>query len=82
MELPFQPSLGNTHDNFIIVYDDKGRELEMTVAQEGANKMYTQINELINIGETPKYIDIFVYENIPVEGEDYKPLSSFRVMLD
>lgn len=44
--------------------------------------MYTQINELINIGETPKYIDIFVYENIPVEGEDYKPLSSFRVMLD
>ena len=79
MELPFQPSLGNPHDNFIIVHDDKGRELEMSTGSDGKNKMYTQINELIDIGEIPPYIDILVCTNY---GEEEKnPLSSFRVNL-
>nr|WP_242824080.1 DUF4179 domain-containing protein [[Clostridium] dakarense] len=82
MELPFQPSLGNPHNNFIIVKDDKGRELEMSVGTDGENKIYTQINELINIGEIPKYIDVLVFENFPVEGENSKALSSFRVNLE
>ena len=78
MELPFQPSLGNPHDNFIIVYDDKGRALEMSTGSDGKNKMYTQINELIDIGEIPLYIDILVCTNY---GEEANPLSSFRVDL-
>lgn len=78
MELPFQPSLGNPHDNFIIVHDDKGRELEMSTGSDGKNKMYTQINELIDIGEIPLYIDILVCTNY---GEESNPLSSFRVDL-
>lgn len=78
MELPFQPSLGNPHDNFIIVHDEKGRELEMSMGIEGKNKMYTQINELIDIGEIPSYIDILVCTNY---GEEENPLSSFRVNL-
>ena len=78
MELPFQPSLGNPHDNFIIVHDDKGRELEMSTGSDGKNKMYTQINELIDIGEIPLYIDILVCTNY---GEEANPLSSFRVNL-
>ncbi len=78
MELPFQPSLGNPHDNFIIVHDDKGRELEMSTGSDGKNKMYTQINELIDIGEIPLYIDILVCANY---GEESNPLSSFRVDL-
>lgn len=78
MELPFQPSLGNPHDNFIIVYDDKGRALEMSTGSDGKNKMYTQINELIDIGEIPLYIDILVCTNY---GEEANPLSSFRVEL-
>lgn len=82
MELPFQPSLGNPHNNFIIVKDNKGRELQMSVGTDGENKIYTQINELINIGEIPKYIDILVYKNIPVEGQDSKVLSSFRINLE
>lgn len=78
MELPFQPSLGNPHNNFIIVRDDKGRELEMSIGSDGKNKMYTQINELIEIGEIPSYIDILVCTNY---GEEANPLSSFRVNL-
>lgn len=78
MELPFQPSLGNPHDNFIIVHDDKGRELEMSTGSDGKNRMYTQINELIDIGEIPLYIDILVCTNY---GEEANPLSSFRVNL-
>ena len=78
MELPFQPSLGNPHDNFIIVYDDKGRALEISTGRERKNKMYTQINELIDIGEIPLYIDILVCTNY---GEEANPLSSFRVDL-
>ena len=78
MEFPFQPSLENPHDNFIIVYDDKGRELEMSTGSDGKNKMYTQINELIDIGEIPLYIDILVCTNY---GKEVKPLSSFRVNL-
>ena len=78
MELPFQPSLGNPHDNFIIVYDDKGRALEMSTGSDGKNKMYTQINELIDIGEITLYIDILVCTNY---GEEANPLSSFRVDL-
>ena len=78
MELPFQPSLGNPHNNFIIVRDDKGRELEMSTGSDGKNKMYTQINELIEIGEIPSYIDILVCTNY---GEEANPLSSFRVNL-
>ena len=78
MELPFQPSLGNPHNNFIIVHDDKGRELEMSTGSDGKNKMYTQINELIEIGEIPSYIDILVCTNY---GEEANPLSSFRVNL-
>lgn len=76
MELPFQPSLGNPHDNFIIVHDDKGRALEMSTGSDGKNKMYTQINELIDIGEIPLYIDILVCTNY---GQEANPLSSFRV---
>ena len=79
MELPFQPSLGNTHDNFIIVYDDKGRELNMSKGIEGKDKIYTQINELVDIGQIPKYIDILVCKNY---GEESNPLSSFRVNLE
>lgn len=79
MELPFQPSLGNPHDNFIIVYDDKGRELTMSSGVEGENKLYTQINELVNIGEIPKYIDILVCTNY---GEEANAISSFRVKID
>lgn len=79
MELPFQPSLENTHDNFIILYDDKGRELNMSTGIESENKIYTQINELVDIGEIPKYIDILVCKNY---GEEDNPLSSFRVNLE
>lgn len=82
MELPFQPSLGNPHNNFIMVKDDKGRDLQMSVGTDGENKVYTQINELINIGEIPKYLDILVFKNIPVEGQESKALSSFRVNLE
>ena len=78
MELPFQPSLGNPHDNFLIVYDEKGRAVEMSTGSDGKNKMYTQINELIDIGEIPLYIDILVCTNY---GEEANPLSSFRVDL-
>lgn len=79
MQLPFQPSLGNPHNNFIIVYDDKGRELTMSSGVDGNNKIYTQINELVNIGEIPKYIDIFVCTNY---GEEANAISSFRVNID
>ena len=79
MELPFQSSLGNPHNNFIIVHDDKGRELNMSSGVEGENKLYTQINELVDIGEIPKYIDIFVCTNY---GEEANALSSFRVNID
>ena len=79
MELPFQPSLGNPHNNFIIVHDDKGRELNMSSGVEGENKLYTQINELVDIGEIPKYIDIFVCTNY---GEEANAISSFRVNID
>lgn len=79
MELPFQPSLANTHDNFIIVYDDKGRSLNMSTGIEGKNKIYTQINELVDIGQIPKYIDILVCKNY---GEESNPLSRFRVNLE
>ena len=78
MQLPFQPSLGNPHNNFIIVHDDKGKELEMSTGSDGKNKIYTQINELIDIGEIPSYIDILVCTNY---GEEANPLSSFRVNL-
>lgn len=78
MELPFQESLGNPHNNFIIVHDNKGRELEMSTGSGGKNKIYTQINELINIGEIPPYIDILVCTNY---GEEDNPLSKFRVNL-
>lgn len=79
MELPFQPSLGNPHNNFIIVHDDKGRDLTMSSGADGENKLYTQINELVNIGEIPKYIDIFVCTNY---GEEANAISSFRVNID
>ena len=79
MQLPFQPSLENPHNNFIIVYDDKGRELTMSSGVDGNNKIYTQINELVNIGEIPKYIDIFVCTNY---GEEANAISSFRVNID
>lgn len=79
MELPFQPSLENPHNNFIIVKDDKGRELNMSAGTEGKNKIYTQINELIGIGEIPKYIDILVCESYE---EEANPLSSFKVNLE
>ncbi len=79
MKLPFQPSLGNPHNNFIIVHDDKGRELNMSSGVEGENKLYTQINELVDIGEIPKYIDIFVCTNY---GEEANAISSFRVNID
>ena len=79
MELPFQPSLGNPHDNFIIVHDDKGRELNMSSGVDGENKIYTQINELVNIEEIPKYLDIFVCTNY---GEEENALSTFRVNID
>ena len=79
MELPFQSSLENPHNNFIIVHDDKGRELNMSSGVEGENKLYTQINELVDIGEIPKYIDIFVCTNY---GEEANAISSFRVNID
>ena len=79
MELPFQPSLGNPHDNFIIVHDDKGRELNMSSGVDGENKIYTQINELVNLEEIPKYLDIFVCTNY---GEEENALSTFRVNID
>ena len=79
MELPFQPSLGNPHNNFIIVHDDKGRELNMSSGVDGENKIYTQINELVNLEEIPKYLDIFVCTNY---GEEENALSTFRVNID
>ena len=79
MELPFQSSLENPHNNFIIVHDDKGRELNMSSGVEGENKLYTQINELIDIGEIPPYIDILVCTNY---GEEANAISSFRVNID
>lgn len=78
MELPFQPGLGNPHNNFVIIQDDQGRTLEMSSGADGENKMYTQINELIKVGDIPKYIDILVCKNY---GEESNPLSSFRVDL-
>lgn len=75
MELPFQPSLGNPHNNFIIVKDQKGRELELSSGIDGDNKIYTQINELIKVGEIPEYIDVFIYP----EDLTKSPLHSFRV---
>lgn len=82
IQLPFQPSLGNPHNNFVIVKDDKKRELQMSVGSEGENKIYTQINELVNIGEIPKYIDILVLKNLTDEDQNSKALSSFRVDLE
>ncbi|MEG0051167.1 MAG: DUF4179 domain-containing protein [Terrisporobacter sp.] len=79
MELPFQESLGNPHNNFIILHDDKGRELKMSSGVGGDNKMYTQINELIDIGERPKYIDVFVCTNY---GQEANALSNFRVNIE
>lgn len=75
MGLPFQPSLGNPHNNFIIVKDQKGRELELSSGIDGDNKIYTQINELIKVGEIPEYIDVFIYP----EDLTKSPLHSFRV---
>ncbi|MGL5330015.1 MAG: hypothetical protein ACRDD7_12150 [Peptostreptococcaceae bacterium] len=75
MELPFQPGLGNPHNNFIILIDDKGREIEMSSGIDGENKIYTQINNLVNIGEIPKYIDIYVIEDF-MKNE---AIASFRV---
>lgn len=63
----------------IIVYDDKGRELNMSTGSESENKIYTQINELVDIGEIPKYIDILVCKNY---GDEDNTLSSFRVNLE
>ena len=79
IELPFQTSLGNPHNNFIIVHDDKGRELNMSNGIDGKNKIYTQINELVEIGQIPKYIDIFVCTNY---AQEENALSTFRVNID
>ena len=79
IELPFQTSLGNPHNNFIIVHDDKGRELNMSNGIDGKNKIYTQINELAEIGQMPKYIDIFVCTNY---AQEENALSTFRVNID
>ena len=79
IELPFQTSLGNPHNNFIIVHDDKGRELNMSNGIDGKNKIYTQINELVEIGQMPKYIDIFVCKNY---AQEENALSTFRVNID
>ena len=79
IELPFQTSLGNSHNNFIIVHDDKGRELKMSNGIDGKNKIYTQINELAEIGQMPKYIDIFVCTNY---AQEENALSTFRVNID
>ena len=51
----------------------------MSSGVDGNNKIYTQINELVNIGEIPKYIDIFVCTNY---GEEANAISSFRVNID
>jgi hypothetical protein len=82
MELPFQPSLGNPHNNFVIVKDNNGSELPMSVGTDEANRMYTQINELNNIGEIPKYIDILVLKDLTDKDQNSKALSSFRVNLE
>ena len=49
----------------------------MSTGSESENKIYTQINELVDIGEIPKYIDILVCKNY---GDN--TLSSFRVNLE
>ena len=36
----------------------------MSTGSESENKIYTQINELVDIGEIPKYIDILVCKNM------------------
>lgn len=51
----------------------------MSAGTEGKNKIYTQINELIGIGEIPKYIDILVCESYE---EEANPLFSFKVDLE
>ena len=51
----------------------------MSTGSESENKIYTQINELIDIGEISLYIDILVCTNY---GEEANPLSSFRVNLE
>ena len=46
---------------------------------DGKNKIYTQINELVEIGQIPKYIDIFVCTNY---AQEENALSTFRVNID
>ncbi len=62
-----------------IVREIKGRELNMSSGVDGENKIYTQINELVNLEEIPKYLDIFVCTNY---GEEENALSTFRVNID
>lgn len=51
----------------------------MSTGSESENKIYTQINELVDIGEIPKYIDILVCK---IYGDEDNTLSSFRVNLE
>ena len=63
MELPFEPSLGNPHNNFIIVKDDNGRELRMSSGVDGNDGISNIIYELESVGQEIKYVDIFVIES-------------------
>lgn len=74
-KLPTKSTLGNPHNNFIIVTDDKGRELEMETSEEGEESI--QIHQLIKVGEIPKYVDISVYKD--TDGNRENALASVRV---
>ncbi|MGL4913228.1 MAG: DUF4179 domain-containing protein [Romboutsia sp.] len=77
VELPFEPGLGNPHNNFIVVKDDKGQELRMSNGVD--SKIAKYIYELETVGQDLKYIDIIVIESYMDIDNPEKFLSSFRV---
>ncbi|MGL4450440.1 MAG: DUF4179 domain-containing protein [Sarcina sp.] len=77
VELPFEPGLGNPHNNFIVVKDDKGQELRMSNGVD--SKIAKYIYELETVGQDLKYIDIIVIESYMDLDNPEKFLSSFRV---
>lgn len=80
MQIPFKQSMAKKkfYTNFIIVTDDKGREMEMS-GGGGSEDKIIQIHDLINKGDIPKYINISIYKSD--DPNRLNPLSSFKVNL-
>ena len=80
MQIPFKQSMAKKkfYTNFIIVTDDKGREMEMS-GGGGSEDKIIQIHDLINKGDIPKYINISIYKSD--DPNRLNPLSSFKVDL-